>query len=225
MHQDLIRVQQRMIKQRKMQLNHPKKPKPPRRRVVQLVQPHNKKKVAELHKMEMEARAREDEVEKAEMKGYLFSKWDKYKRRFPEYAPAGAEKVTANSSYDTINSALQSLKDNLTADSSHQGAKMLIGNLAAAFEFITMDQGINPSGINFRGLGAVVKQDLAQKESYFEPEVSECSIELGSWLAGPWYFRLLNKLGQSAAHVNSINGQKLTEIGQMSASDFTKKMS
>jgi len=87
---------------------------------------------------------------------------------------------------------------------------MLIGNLAAAFEFITMDQGINPIGINLRG---------------FEPEVSECSIELGSWLAGPWYFRLLNKLGQSAAHVNSINGQKLTEIGQMSASDFTKKMS
>jgi len=68
----------------------PKEAKAPKEKSSAASAASQQKKVAELHKMEMEARAREDEVEKAEMKGYLFSKWDKYKRRFPEYAPAGA---------------------------------------------------------------------------------------------------------------------------------------
>ncbi len=196
--------------------------KPPKAPILKPAAKSNaltKAQLSELHRMEQAAQEKQEST----IKAALFAKWEMYMKRFPDHVPSNARSITPNSPIETIQGGIKAIQSSITADSSHEAAKLLVENLCGLFEYMTMDQDINPLGLNVRGLKKAVKWEINQPDSHFEPEVTEMSIELSSWLSGPWYARLARKMGESAIQMNTHNREKLGDLGNQDFGSFVSE--
>lgn len=172
----------------------------------------NATQIKHLAQVEKEAK----EKEEARITSALYKKWCLYVVRFPEECRQVGKAITEHSNSDTIQKALDALRSRIAAQSAHAGAKLFIEGLAGLIEYITIDQGFNPLQLNVKDLRKSVRNELnSGDENMFEPEASECAVELADFLTGPWYYRLGRKLAEAAKVQHDYNKRKVQEVGGM----------